>query len=297
MNHAKTLTTVILVVFVSFGLPEPTRGAPLSLASGSLTVSSDTTYEGGIIGTSGAPTLTINGGITATFAAGHSLLYGTGGRWNLKGSGTFLNLGTLVYTNIANVGLSWQGSSATFVNEGLVDFVGQSVNGGLYWYDANGKFINTNGGVIQVSRAYTYRIQNGGYFSSYDGTIRVTNNGTLWFDNSDYYITNTTFETYGTGWIRIRRSPELVDGTASGKALLLPVAGASAVRFGRNPSCASVIFPEQTKKVHNPFIFHMLLSPDNTILLSVSLGSYHCKYTGSHWHRAQAEPLAVKYSR
>jgi len=180
-------------------------------------------YEGGIIGTTGAPTLTINPGVTATFTNGYTLLYGTGGRWNLKGSGTFLNLGTLIYSNALNVGLSWQSSSAIFINEGLFDFVGASTNntGGLYWYDANGKFINTNGGVIQASSGNIHRFSNGGYLASYGGIIRATNDSSISFLMNDYYITNATFETYGTGSIRLWRSPTLVHGTAVGKGLSL----------------------------------------------------------------------------
>jgi len=203
-------------------IPQVGFGGTLNLPTGSKTVTASTNYQGGVIGTTGAPTLTLNSGVAVTNETGYSLLYGTGGRWNLKGSGRFLNKGTLVYTNILNVGLSWQTSDATFVNEGFVDFVGESASGGLYWYDVGrGAFTNANGGVIQVSRAYTYKIQNAGHFASYDSTIRVTNNGTLWLDNVNYYITNTTFETYGTGSIRLRRSPELVHGTAVGKGLLL----------------------------------------------------------------------------
>ncbi|NQT91983.1 MAG: hypothetical protein HQ559_04415 [Lentisphaerae bacterium] len=207
--------------------PRATRADPLDLPSGGLTVSSDTVYEGGIIGTTGAPTLTINAGITATFTNGYTLLYGTGGRWNLLGSGTFRNLGTLAYSNALNVGLSWQSSSAIFINEGLFDFVGDSTNnnGGLYFYGAHpgqGEVINTNDGVVQASSGNTHNFgSNGGRMASYGGIIRVTNNSSLKLDQNEYYITNTTFESYGTGWIRLRRSPALVHGTAVGKALLL----------------------------------------------------------------------------
>jgi hypothetical protein len=213
----------LIVVCGLLGVACTSQAAPLSLPSGSLTVSSDTTYEGGIIGTSGAPTLTVNAGITATFAAGSTLLYGTGGRWNLRGAGTFLNQGTLAYSNELNVGLSWQASSATFINEGVFDFVGDSVsgnNGGLYFYDAGqGAFINSNG-TIQASSGNTHNIgQNGGFMASYGGTIRVTNSSGIKFDQNDYYLTNVTFETYGSGTIRLRKSPTLVHGTAVGAPL------------------------------------------------------------------------------
>jgi len=214
---------ILTFVVLWLGVVCTSQAAPLSLPSGSLTVSSDTTYEGGIIGTSGAPTLTVNAGITATFAAGSTLLYGTGGRWNLRGAGTFLNQGRLAYSNELNVGLSWQSSSATFINEGVFDFVGDSVsgnNGGLYFYDAGqGAFINSNG-TIQASSGNTHNIgQNGGFMASYGGTIRVTNSSGIKFDQNDYYLTNVTFETYGSGTIRLRKSPTLVHGTAVGAPL------------------------------------------------------------------------------
>lgn len=221
MTRSRRLYVGAVTALALLAIPQAGFGDALSLPTGSLTISANTNWQGGVIGTTGAPTLTMNSPAVATLDAGYSTLYGTGGRWNVKGNGTLLNLGTLIYSNTLNVGLSWQSSSATVINEGVVDFVNSaSTDGGLYWYDTSGKFINTNGGVLQVSGG-TYRFQNAGNFESYDGTIRVTNNATLWLDNNDYHITNTTFETYGTGWIRVRRTPSLVDGNAVGKALLI----------------------------------------------------------------------------
>ena len=209
--------------------PYAVRAAPLDLPSGTETLSADTVYEGGFIASNDTCTLNV-GSYTATFTNGYTLYYydtpggGTHGRVHLGGSGTVRNLGYLSYSNARNVGISWQGSTVTFVNEGVLDFMGPSDNGtgGLYWYDAGqGLFVNTNGGVIQASSGNTHGFSNAGYFRSHGGIIRVTNNSSLRFDNVDYTITNATFESYGTGWIQIRRSPSLVHGTAVGKALLL----------------------------------------------------------------------------
>ncbi len=213
------LFVCLLALAVWVGVSHSVHAAALNLPSGSQTVSTDTTFEGGIIGTSGAPTFTINSGITATFSAGYTLHYGTGGRWRQNGTGILLNQGTLAYSNALNVGLSWQGNDGTFINEGLFDFVGASTgnNGGLYFYDASGTIINSNG-TVQVSSGNQHNWgQNSGTMICYGGTIRVTNGASsIKFDQNNYDIYDATFETDSTSWIRLRRSPGYVSGTSYG---------------------------------------------------------------------------------
>ena len=192
--------------------------AALNRPSGTETLGADTVYEGGILGTTGAANLQ-TAGFTATFAESNTLHLGDGGRINLLGTGIARNLGIVVYSNSLNVGLAWQASTAEFINEGVFRFVGDSVgnNGGLYFYDANGKIINSNG-TVEVSSGNTHNWgQNAGTMICYGGTIRVTNGASsIKFDQNNYDIYDATFETYSTSWIRLRRSPGYVSGTSYG---------------------------------------------------------------------------------